>query len=274
MDNFDLKKYLVENKVTRNSRILDENTSLTNIKWDYPDVNDWDNIYYEPNRESDTFLVNIPITGVKSDGKPVKGIYVADLPDLSQETLDNLDIDPKFIEIIENKVTRNSRILAEQAGGYLYSIPLEDVREAPDIFGEVLIELFSEEDPSFKVPRGFFTDALLDQLIETAQDYKEGNISPTGAIKMLRKILTDPKNYEGDTKESGMVKDIEAEARAAAETFRDDVDENHAMMLGAEVVYDKYRQLRDNATDPGKVNTLKQKANIAYALMMSYDDKI
>ena len=62
-----------------------------------------------------------------------------------------------------------------------------------------------------------------------------------------------------------MEKSIKAEIAAAAEIYKDgkdDVDEKHAMMLGAEDVHDKYRQAGD-----------EDKAELAKSIMRSYESK-
>lgn len=95
---------------------MNENLTPANIKWNYPDVDNKDNIYYEPNPESKNYTISLPITGVTSDGKTVKGTYTKDVPDMSAETLDDLDINPKYINIDEEtvrEIRKSKKTLAE-----------------------------------------------------------------------------------------------------------------------------------------------------------------
>jgi hypothetical protein len=86
------------------SRMLKEQTLQSkDVKWNYPDVTNWDNIYYEPNFENDPhdYLVNIRVTGVGPNGELVHGVYINDLPDLD-DSLDNLDMNPEYIDIVDD----------------------------------------------------------------------------------------------------------------------------------------------------------------------------
>ena len=71
------------------------------------------------------------------------------------------------------------------------------------------------------------------------------------------KVTTNSRMLNEDMEES-----IKAEIAAAAEIYKDDVDEKHAMMLGAEDIYDKYRQAGD-----------EDKAELAKSIMRSYESK-
>lgn len=95
---------------------MNENLTSTDIKWNYPDVDNKDDMYYEPNPESKNYTVSLPITGVTSDGKTVKGTYTIDVPDMSAETLDDLDINPKYITIDEKtmrEIRESKKTLSE-----------------------------------------------------------------------------------------------------------------------------------------------------------------
>lgn len=92
MENFNLKKFLVENKLTTASKLLKEQT---NINWNYPDVESED-YYYEPTENG--YFISLPISGTDEEGNTVRGLYNTEVSDLSQEVLDDLDIDPSKIQ--------------------------------------------------------------------------------------------------------------------------------------------------------------------------------
>ena len=95
---FDLKKFLIENKLTTNSRTLQKQNSIADsngIRWNYPDVGAED-YYYEPTEGG--YFISLPITGIDQEGNTVEGLYNTEVPELSQEVLDDLDIDPSKIE--------------------------------------------------------------------------------------------------------------------------------------------------------------------------------
>ena len=100
MDNFNLKKFMVENRLTTLSRLLSENqeylaTDENGINWKYPETeNDY---YYEPEPEDGGYTVHLPIIGVAPDGSEVPGMLRLAVDDL--EDINNLDtIDPANID--------------------------------------------------------------------------------------------------------------------------------------------------------------------------------
>jgi len=123
--------------------------------------------------------------------------------------MDNFDL-RKYL--VENKVTTNSRMLSEQENtptevaaevlSQLDAFDIEDIKTAPDMVGESLLDYFNE-DPTFDAPEGMFTSELLGQIERIGVAYKKGKkgeLEKEATVEALRKALTNPANYTADSK--------------------------------------------------------------------------
>ena len=173
--------------------------------------------------------------------------------------MDNFDL-KKYL--VENKVTRNSRMLKEDKTSDYVSFAMQHIGD--ENTPVTLTHGFNRYDEKkYKTTLGkalsFIEKNAEKAAIENNDvtvDGGQGEVQITiGDQEFDIKKATDKLNED-------MEKSIKAEIAAAAEIYKDDVDEKHAMMLGAEDIYDKYRQAGD-----------EDKAELAKSIMRSYESK-
>ena len=145
MDNFDLRKYLVENKVTTNSRMMNE--------------------------EEDAF---------------------------------------SFLDAYITPINEPNPQLASKVKAILDSYELSDLEQGIDTFGEALLDYYTDLDQHWPgMPDGMANDLWDAKLRATVKAYKAGTIDLKKAISQFRKVLSNPRHYQGagnrDTTNSKML---------------------------------------------------------------------
>jgi hypothetical protein len=134
-DNFNLKKYLVENKVTTNSKMLTE-----------------------AGEDPFSFLDK----------------YITPVNDANPE-------------------------LVTKVKSMLDAYEVSELEQGIDTFGEGLLDYYMEYDQHWPgMPDGMANDLWDAKLLATVKAYKGGTMDIKKAVSQFRKILSNPRNYQGD----------------------------------------------------------------------------
>lgn len=163
-NNFDLRTFLSENKLTRNAKLLKENFDHDAPQGDsYEEVIDWLDSKYPDASQYDQF-----VAAFKKE--------VANLPQEQKEDW-IAKFKKDFSTLTENKLTRNAQLLKEQELSYPYGqfgqavkdifkyYGPEEISDAPDIVYEQIVELIEEFDLD-TMQGEFIDDAMEARLIE------------------------------------------------------------------------------------------------------------
>jgi hypothetical protein len=226
MDNFDLKKYLVENKVTTNSRMMSE--------------------YFEKETQDlgEAFAqagidMNTPVEVVEAGGGPggsmeerkemspkallrmlekEKAAFEAD-SDEGEAVMYDFEagegypgaklavlFSDQYEYIIYQKTSSSkmmneiSREAYEEIGNVIYTYSKEDSPEdVADLVGEMALESLEGET----VPEGMFNDKMRVGIADILRQYSSKKMSDLGAAKKLVQLLKDSANYEKGEREQG-----------------------------------------------------------------------
>jgi len=133
--------------------------------------------------------------------------------------MDNFDL-KKYL--VENKVTRNSRIINEakedpfsfldifitpvdehnpqlvaEVKSILDAYEISELEQGIDTFGEALIEYFEEYDQHWPgKPNGMANNLWDAKLLATVKAYKNGTADIKKTVSQFRKVLSNPRHYE------------------------------------------------------------------------------
>jgi hypothetical protein len=110
--------------------------------------------------------------------------------------MDNFDL-KKYL--VENKVTRNSRMINEASTEALQGIAdvianysTEDPKDAADTVGEMALEFLEGE----AVPEGMFNSKMRAGIANILRQHSSRKMSGMEAAKKLAELLKNPANYE------------------------------------------------------------------------------
>ena len=178
--------------------------------------------------------------------------------------MDNFDL-KKYL--VENKVTRNSRMINEakedpfsfldvfitpvnehnpqlvaKVKSILDAYEISELEQGIDTFGEALIEYFEDYDQHWRgTPNGMANNLWDAKLLATVKAYKSGTTDIKKTVSQFRKVLSNPRHYE--PKHSRMLNETEPEdyvINSAANSFPQLVKKYglEAVKTAFEVIYE------------------------------------